>query len=278
MKSQIFDTNWWNIFTPIKFIIKIVAIIILIIFLLPLFFGLFGTVWAWERWVLLRFWAVQDKIFDEWLYFKIPYIDSVVIIDTKIQKEQTVSDSASKDLQIVNTVVALNFHIKPEKVAYIYQNVWVNFKERIIDPAIQESIKASTAKFTADQLITSREAVREEIKKLLKTKLEPLWIIVNDINIVNFNFSTSFNKAIEEKVTAEQEALAAKNKLERIKFEADQRIAEAKWKAEAMRVESEALKSNPEVLQLRALEKWNWILPQVTSWTIPFINVWNFWK
>ncbi len=278
MKSQIFETNWWSIFAPIKYIIKIIAIIVIIIFLLPLIFGFFGTVWAWERWVLLRFWAVQDKIFNEWLYFKFPYIDSVVIIDTKIQKEQTVSDSASKDLQTVNTVVALNFHIKPEKVAYIYQNVWINYKERIIDPAIQESVKASTAKFTADQLITSREAVREEIKKLLKLKLESLWIIVNDINIVNFNFSPSFNKAIEEKVTAEQEALAAKNKLERIKFEADQRIAEAKWKAEAIRVESEALKSNPEVLQLRALEKWNWILPQVTSGAVPFINVWNIWK
>ncbi len=268
----------YGFFSWIKSIIKIIVIIIIIIFLLPLFFWFFGTVWAWERWVLLRFWAVQNVVFNEWLYFKFPYIDSVVIVDTKIQKEQTEAIAASKDLQTVTSVIALNFHIKPEKVANLYQSVWTNFKERLIDPTIQEAVKASTAKFTADELITKREKVREEMKILLRWGLESHWIIIDDINIVNFDFSPSFNRAIEEKVTAEQEALAAKNKLERIKFEAEQKVAEAKWKAEAIKIESEALKSNPEVLQLRALEKWNWVLPQVTSGAVPFINVGNIVK
>jgi len=98
--------------------------------------------------------------------------------------------------------------------------------------------------------------------------------MVDEFNIVDFGFSPSFNSAIEAKVTAEQQALAAKNKLEQIKFEADQRIAEARGKSEAMRVESEALRTNPQILELRALEKWNGVLPQVTgSGGVPFINI-----
>jgi SPFH domain / Band 7 family len=145
----------------------------------------------------------------------------------------------------------------------------LQFKDRIIDPAMQEAIKASTAKFTAEELITRREMVRDEIKAQLTARLKDRNILVDEFNIVNFEFSKNFNDAIEAKVTAEQQALAAKNKLEQIKFEADQAIAEARGKAEAMTIESNALKSNPQILELRALEKWNGTLPQVTGGAVP---------
>lgn len=235
--------------------------------------GTFGTIGAGQRGILLRFGAVTDTVYNEGLYFKVPFIESVKVIDVKVQKEQTEATSASKDLQAVHAVVALNFHIVPAQVGKIYQGIGIDYKDKLIDPAIQESVKASTAKFTAEELISKREVVRAEMKKLLTEKLSGWGINVDDVNIVNFNFSDSFNAAIESKVTAEQDALASKNKLERIKFEAEQKIVEAKGKAEAMRVESEALKSNPEVLQLRALEKWNGILPQVTGGNIPFVNI-----
>lgn len=134
-------------------------------------------------------------------------------------------------------------------------------------------MKASTAKFTAEELITKRELVRAEAKAALREKLEPRGIMVDEFNIVNFAFSGTFNSAIEAKVTAEQSALAARNKLEQIKFEADQRVAEARGKAEAIRIESDALRSNPQILELRALEKWDGVLPQVTGSSVPFINL-----
>ncbi len=250
------------------------AILIIIFFIIAwILFGSFWTIKAWEKWILLRFWAVTWVTYNEWLYFKIPYIDDMIIMNVRVLKEQTEASSASKDLQTISAVVALNFHLSAEHVGQIYREVWLDYKEKLIDPAIQESIKAWTAKFTAEELITKREAVKDLIKDLLKKKLEPRFIIVDDVNIVNFNFSESFNKAIEEKVTAEQEALAAKNKLERIKFEAEQKVAEAKWKAEASQIEAAALKSNPEILQLRSIEKWNWVLPQVTWANTPFVNI-----
>ena len=254
-----------------KNVIRIVVAIIVLVLLLPL--SPFGTIAAGERGVHLRFTAVTGKVFGEGLYFRIPLIESVQMMDVKVQKYEMKSDAASKDLQTVHSVVALNFHIDPDRVGNIYQDVGLQFGDRIIDPAMQEAIKASTAKFTAEELITKREMVRDEIKSQLKARLKDRHIIVDEFNIVNFEFSKNFNDAIEAKVTAEQQALAAKNKLEQIKFEADQKIAEARGKAEAITIESNALKSNPQILELRALEKWNGTLPQVTGGAIPFINL-----
>lgn len=254
-----------------KTIIRVAVVIIAALLLLWL--SPFGTIAAGERGVHLRFTAVTG-VKHEGLYFILPLIDSVQRMDIKVQKEQTEADAASKDLQTVNIVVALNYHINAEKVAEIYQKLGLQYKDRIIDPAMQEAVKASTAKFTAEELITKRELVREDIKAQLKARLEERDIIVDEFNIVNFRFSKVFNEAIEAKVTAEQSALTAKNKLEQIKFEAEQRVAEAKGKAEAITVESNALRSNPQILELRALEKWNGVLPQVTGGGgIPFINL-----
>jgi len=253
----------------IKYVAFGIAVLLLIVLGNPL-----GTVGAGERGILLRFNAVTGTIYDEGLFFRWPLIERVIKVDIKIQKEQADATAASKDLQTVHSDVAVNFHIGPDRVASIYQEVGIDYKIRLIDPTLQEAVKAITAKFTAEELITRREAVRDDIKALLKEKLEPRGILVDEFNIVDFGFSASFNSAIEAKVTAEQQALAAKNKLEQIKFEADQRIAEARGKAEAIRVESEALRSNPQILDLRALEKWDGVLPQVTgSGGVPFINI-----
>lgn len=246
---------------------------VIALFLL-LFANPFGTIGAGERGILLRFSAVTGRVYDEGLYFRWPFVERVVVMDIKLQKNQVDATAASKDLQTVHSDVAFNFHINPSKAASIYQEVGIDYNARIIAPTLQEAVKASTAKFTAEELITKREQVREETKVSLRAKLEPRGIMVDEFNIVNFAFSATFNSAIEAKVTAEQSALAARNKLEQIKFEADQRIAEARGKAEAIRVESEALRSNPQILELRALEKWDGVLPQVTgAGGVPFINV-----
>jgi len=261
--------------TPGGFSFKKILVIVAVVFGLLMLLALspFGTISAGERGIHLRFGALTGTVHGEGLYFMIPLIDSVQVVDIKIQKEETKSDAASKDLQTVHSTVALNFHIDPDRVSQIYQGVGLQFKERIIDPAMQEAIKGSTAKFTAEELITRRESVRDDIKEQLRTKLKEHDILVDEFNIVNFEFSKVFNEAIEAKVTAEQQALAAKNKLEQIKFEAEQKVAEAKGKAEAITIESNALRSNPQILELRALEKWNGTLPQVTGGAIPFINL-----
>ena len=239
------------------------SIVILVVFLIIIFGGM-GTVGAGERGVKLRFNGITGKVFGEGLYFKLPIVEKVIKFDIKTQKDQTNADAASKDLQTVTSIVAINFHINAEKVAQLYQTVGKEYKERIIDPIIQESVKASTAKYTAEELITKREQVRDDVKLLLKEKLEKVGIVVDEFNIVNFDFSPTFNAAIEAKVTAEQQALAAKNKLEQVKFEAQQAIESAQGKAKAIQIEGDALRSTPQIVELRYIERWDGKMP--TYW------------
>jgi regulator of protease activity HflC (stomatin/prohibitin superfamily) len=251
---------------------KKIGLLIVGFILLIVLLDSFGTVNAGERGIRTRFGAVTGVV-EQGFYVKLPFIESVRTMSVQVQKEQVEADAASSDLQTVKSQIALNFHLDPARVGDIYQNIGVGYKDTVIAPALQESMKDTTAKFTAEQLITNREAVRTTMKQTLSDKLIGRGIIVDDMNIVNFDFSVAFNQAIESKVTAEQNALAAKNKLQQVQFEAQQAQAEATGKAQAITIEAQALRDNPQVLELRALEKWNGVLPQYTGGAIPFINV-----
>jgi regulator of protease activity HflC (stomatin/prohibitin superfamily) len=244
------------------------------ILLLLLGFGSCGTVSYGERGVLLRFGAVTGNVKNEGLYFKLPFIDHIEILDIKTKKSEVDADASTKDLQLVTSKVALNYHINPEGIAQFFQKFGNNFEPNVLDPGLQEILKAVTARYTAEEVITKREMVREDTNALLKERFLPQGMIIDGLNIVNFHFSKVFNDAIEAKVTAEQNALAARNKLEQVKFEAQQMIEAANGKAKAIQVEASAIANNPLVLQLRGLEKWNGILPQyMGSSAIPFIQI-----
>ena len=252
---------------------KIVSNIIIGLIVLILVFGAFGTIGAGERGVLLQFGAVKDKVFDEGLYIKIPFIQKVVKMDVKIQKDEVPASASSKDLQIITSKIALNYHLAPDSVNKIWQEVGKNYNSRIISPSIQEAVKAETAKFTAEELITKREMVKEQIKANLAERLLENFIVVDEFNIIDFDFSMTFNDAIEAKVKAEQLKLKAIMDLERIKIEADQKIAEAEGKAKAIRIEAQALRENVKVVELRWIEKWDGKVPTYWGQASPFIGL-----
>ena len=238
-------------------------------------FGSFGTIGAGERGILLQFGAVKDKVFDEGLYFKIPFIQSVVKIDVKMQKDEVPASASSKDLQVVTSKIALNYHLDPDSVNTIWQEVGKNYNSRIIAPSIQEAVKSVTAKFTAEELITRREEVKEQIKENLAKRLRENFIIVDEFNIIDFFFSPAFNEAIEAKVTAEQLKLKAERDLERIKIEKEQMIAAAEGKARAIQIEAQALKANAKVVELRWIEKWDGKTPTYWGEASPFFGINN---
>jgi regulator of protease activity HflC (stomatin/prohibitin superfamily) len=238
----------------------------------------FVLVGAGERGVVLNFGAVQDNVLGEGLHLRVPVMQKIALVDVRIQKSQTDAESVSKDLQDTKSVVAVNYHASPDKVNKIFQNIGTEFKERIVDPAVQEVVKAITARYTAVELITQREKVRNEIKDLLRQRLIAYDIIVDDFSIVNFRFSQQFEAAIESKQTAEQLALKAQRDLERIKIEADQKIASAKAEAESLRLQKENV--TPQLIQLRkieaslkAIEKWDGHMPKITSGAVPFLDM-----
>ncbi len=253
--------------------------IVAVMFIVLLLFKPWVQIGAGQRGIVLNFGAVQDKVLNEGLHFKIPVMQQVVLMDVRVQKAQTDASSASSDLQDVTLSVALNYHIMPDKANVVYQTIGIEFKERIIDPAIQEVTKAVSAKYSAEELITKRPSVSTAMKEALSEKLMASNIAVDAVSIVTFSFSKVFMDAIEAKQTAEQHALKAKRDLDRIKIEAEQTIAAATAEAEALRLQK--MNISPDLIELRkieanlkAIDKWNGILPQVTgSGAIPFIGV-----
>jgi regulator of protease activity HflC (stomatin/prohibitin superfamily) len=259
---------------PVKFLV-IIGIIILVL----LFFHPFVQIGAGERGVVLNFGAVQNRALDEGLHFRVPIMQTVIRVDVKVQKSESEAAAASSDLQDISSKVALNYHIIPDKANIVYQTIGVAFKERIIDPAVHEVVKAVTAKYTAEELITKRPAVSDAMKTALTERLLMHNIAVDAFSIVGFSFSKIFMEAIESKQTAEQLALKAKRDLERIKIEADQKITTAKAEAESLRLQRANISTDLIELRkieanLKAIEKWNGILPQVTgAGSVPFIGI-----
>ena len=259
---------------PLRLVLIIGAILVFFLFLSP-----WVQIGAGERGIVLNFGAVQDKVLDEGLHFRMPIMQKVTRVDVKVQKAETDAAAASADLQDVSSKVAINYHIIPDKANIVYQSIGTQFKERIIDPAVLEVVKAVTAKYSAEELITKRPAVSDAMKLSLTERLLEHNIAVDAFSIVGFSFSKIFMEAIESKQTAEQLALKAKRDLDRIKIEAEQTITAARAEAESLRLQRANI--SPDLIELRkieanlkAIDKWNGILPQVTGGgAVPFIGV-----
>ncbi len=261
----------------------IVVGIIALIALVALF-NSYTIVEAGSRAVVKTFGEVTD-VFDEGLHFRTPFITSVTIVDVKTQRLASTSSAASRDLQFVTTQVVLNYSPDPAQVGTLVREIGTDYEQKIIDPAIQESVKAATAQFTAEQLITQRPLVSSSIRDVLVERLGSRGIRVEEVSITDFNFSDEFSRAIEAKQVAEQDALRAERELERARIEAQQQVARADAEAQArLRVaeaEAEALRLqreviSPALLQLRFIEKWNGVLPRFTTGEggiMPLINI-----
>lgn len=257
---------------------------VLALIVIVLLFGTIGTVLAGYVGIKTRFGAVESTV-QPGLYFKLPFVEGVVQMDVQTQKDEIDSASAaSQDLQTVNTNIVVNYHLEPSDAAHVYASVGIDYANRVISPAIQEALKAVTAQYTAEQLITNRETVRAAMVTLVTSKLQQFGIQTDALSITNFNFSDQFNTAIEAKVTAEQNALAAQNKLQQVQFEAEQTVATAKAQAEAITIQTQAIQNGggQAYVQLQAIEvekaavaKWDGTLPSqmIPGATLPFLNL-----
>ncbi|MEI8323888.1 MAG: prohibitin family protein [Betaproteobacteria bacterium] len=233
------------------------------------------------RGVLTTFGKSDGLIYDAGIHFRIPMVQTMHLMNVQIQKGEGEGDAASRDLQSVHTKVAVNYHLTPSSVLDAFQNIGPSTDiaaERIIVPATHEAVKASTAKFTAEELITRRTEVGDAIAHLLREKMQRHGLALDEFSIVNFAFSKSFSEAIEAKVGAEQQKLKAERDLLRIRVEAEQKVASARAEAESLALQRQQV--TPDLLRLReienqsaAIKKWDGHLPNVTGAAVPFINV-----
>lgn len=252
------------------------GVVVLIVIIVAL--NSFVIVNAGTRGIVLQLGAVKPIVLTEGLHLKLPFIQDVIHVDVRVQKSQSQQTAASKDLQIVTTTVAVNFHLDPSAANKLYQDVGLSYAERIVDPFIGEAVKAVTAQYTAEELISKRSEVSSKVKENLASKLATYYMVLDEINITEFKFSEEFNNAIEQKQVAEQQALKATLDLQRIEIEAKQKIESAKAEAESLRlqkqeVSADLLKLREIEAQIKAIDKWDGKLPNVTGGTVPFINV-----
>jgi regulator of protease activity HflC (stomatin/prohibitin superfamily) len=256
--------------------LKVVAGVVVVFLMVAL--APFGTVPAGYRGVMTTFGSPSAEVLSEGIHFRVPLAQKLNLVNVSIQKGEGDGDAASRDLQTVHTRIALNYHVKPESAVSVFRDLGNEPGTRIIIPSVQEAVKAVTARFTAEELIAKRTDVRDEIVAQLRERLARHGILVDEFSIVNFNFSRSFNEAIEAKTTAEQLKLKAERDLQRIEVEAKQRVAQAKAEAESLALQRQQV--TPELIQLRqmenqrmAIEKWDGKLPNVAGGAVPFINV-----
>ena len=264
--------------------------VVILISLLILGFAMYSSVKivdAGHRGVLLH-WSAVDVIrppLNEGLHFVVPFQDEVVNIEVRTLKYDEFTRAASKDLQTVETTVTVNYHPDKEAVHTLYKEVGLSYENRVIQPAIEETVKQVTANYNAEELITKRPLVKQDIENSIRDRLAEFNINTEVISITDFEFSPLFAQAIESKVEAEQRALKAENDLTRIEVEARQieaeavgvanaNIAEAKGEAEAIAIINDALASNPNYLEWLKTQAWDGKLPLVVGeGGTPFIQI-----
>jgi regulator of protease activity HflC (stomatin/prohibitin superfamily) len=272
---------------------KIIKHVVIGLVALILIGGTFGSVAAGEIGIRTRFSKVVG-IVNQGLYVKIPFVESVRILETRTRtinydqngNEGDTRDSssltgASKDLQDVSIGVMVNYKLDAQKAENIFNQYRTNanFESNVIEPIIRETVKSVSAQYTAEELVTKRLEYSDKVSALLTERFITKDSILERFSITNFEFSKAFSTAIEAKVTAVQNAEAQKNKLEQVKYEAQQIVEKAKADAEAIRISANAINSQggEDYVALKAVEKWNGQLPvqMIPGSSVPFLNLKN---
>lgn len=246
----------------------------------------FKVVPAGHSGVVVSLGKVSTSVLSEGLHFKVPFVQKIEVISNKINNKEVAAQAVSKDLQSVSSTIAVNYRIEHAMSAEIYKNLEGANPDSVLLPAIQESMKAVSAKYTAEELISKRTQVSLEIKETLEDKVSEYGVFVERFNIVNFDFSEDFNRAIEEKQVAEQNLIKTKTEQEQqiviANAEAQKRVIEAQAEADAISAKSQAqadannrlTQSLSEILvEYEKVQKWNGELPMVSGDGTPIIDM-----
>lgn len=252
------------IMTKTKKITTIVIAAVVALFVLVTAFNCFTIVEAGHTGVVVTLGKVNEGVLQEGLHVKAPFVQEVVKIDNRIVKLEVDTEAFSKDLQTVETTLAINYRVDTSKSYSIYKNIGADYETVLVAPAVNEVLKAITAQYTAEESVTNRSLISDGLVDGLNAKLNASGLYVTDVNIINFDFSEAFITAIEEKQVAQQQLLKAET-------EKQTAITNAEAEAEATRIRAQAeadannlIKASlsEAVIRAKFYEKWNGELPQ----------------
>ena len=261
-------------FSPFKLVLLIFVVILAVIFL----GSSFVVIPAGHTGVALTFGKVEDVVLQEGLHFKVPFVQKIVVVDNRIVKLDVNTEAFSKDLQTITTVVAVNYHVGKENSQTLYKNVGMGFEEVLISPAVNEVLKAVTAKYTAVELVSSRAEVSMLLDEGLNEKMNAYGIFINELNIINWDFSEEYINAVEAKQVAEQNLIKTRTEQEQAlviaNTEAQKRVIAAEAEANEIKVLAEANAESNRIItesisdiliKYQTVAKWDGKLPTVMS-------------
>jgi regulator of protease activity HflC (stomatin/prohibitin superfamily) len=221
-------------------------------------------------------WGAVQRIVPPGLGVKIPLAEAVHRMSAQTQKDEIEASSASSNLQTVSAFIAVNYRLDSQHASAVYQSIGTDYQDKVVAPAIQNAFKSATAKYTAENLIKLREQVRIDAETELQKQLEPYHIIVENFNIINFDFSPEYNASIEAKQVMEQNVQTAKLELEKSRIEAEQRVVEAQAQADAQKALKDTGALSDAYLQYLFLTRWNGILPDVIGGANPVFDIGDY--
>ena len=261
-------------FSPFKLVGLILVVILLVVFVS----ASYVVIPAGHTGVALTFGKVEDTVLQEGLHFKVPFVQKIAVMDNRIVKLDVNTEAFSKDLQTITTVVAVNYHVGKENSQTVYKNVGLNFEEVLITPAVNEVLKAVTAKYTAVELVSSRAEVSMLLDDGLNEKLNGYGIFINELNIINWDFSEEYINAVEAKQVAEQNLIKTRTEQEQALVianpEAQKRVIAAEAEANDSKVLAEANAESNRIItesisdiliKYQTVAKWDGKLPTVMS-------------
>ncbi|MFA6091891.1 MAG: prohibitin family protein [Elusimicrobiota bacterium] len=239
--------------------------------------GSFFVVSPGEVAIKTRMGKIVDS-YEEGLHFKLPVLESITKLSIQIQRADIRTQAFSKDLQTMKSHLVVNHRIQKATAVSVYRNLGARYVETVVDPTVQEIFKSIAAKFSAERIIADRNALVAEINQSAKDKLMQQEIVVTDISVVDLDFTEQFLKAVEDKQVADQQAQMSGKLVEKAKRDAEQQIAKSRGEAEALRMQREQV--TPSLIELRkvdaqlkAIEKWNGVLPGYVGAGVPFISI-----
>ncbi|MEE3348623.1 MAG: prohibitin family protein [Candidatus Gastranaerophilaceae bacterium] len=262
-----------------NFDIKSMATPVLVVLLLIMFVVLFNPiaiVGVGERGVKVTLGKVSPVSFTEGVHFVTPFISKIKNMDVKTQKNFMDTEVYTKDIQQARISYVINYNLQPQNAHKMYREVGVAYKDTILMPVVEGTIKDVIGKWNAQDLVANREAAATDIIGKLQKQLESKYINVTGFQITEIKYSDVFERSIESKVTAEQEALKAKNRTVQIQEEAKQKIISAEAEARSMKIRADALAQNKSLVQYEAVQKWNGVMPTyMLGNSMPFIGLGN---
>ncbi len=269
-KKDSFDLN-----VNSKTVRRIIIVVVAALLVLVVVANSFTIVGAGHTGVVVTLGRVNEGVLQEGIHFKVPFVQQVVTIDNRIVKLDVATEAFSKDLQTVQTTLAINYRVDTAKSYSIYKNIGSDYANVLVVPAVNEVLKAITAKYTAEESVTNRALISDGLIQGLNDKLNSIGLYITDVNIINFDFSEAFITAIEEKQVAQQQLLKAETEkqtaITNAEAEAETIRIKAEAEAEANKVIRESL--TDEVIEYNKIEKWNGELPQVTGQSGTMVSI-----